>query len=276
MPIPDLRCEWAAFIIPFPMPSPKRTVLPTRRSTDRGVACPSVLVTGASGGIGRAVCRAFAVAGWYVGVHYHRRKAEGEKTLRAVLVTGGTGALYEADIREPEPVRRMIEAFCRQANPPHAFICNAGIAASSILLRQRDDQWADVVQTNLTGTFHCLQAMAPPLVTQSGGSIVVIGSRAGLHGSTGQAAYAASKAGLIGLVKTAAKEWGPQNVRVNLVLPGWQQTGMSDDAKLGQKDWQDHALHRPPALEEVARTIVYVAQLKDMSGQVWNCDSRDL
>jgi 3-oxoacyl-[acyl-carrier protein] reductase len=159
---------------------------------------------------------------------------------------------------------------------PYTFICNAGLAASSLLLRQSEDQWADVVHTNLTGFFHCLQAMAPPLLAQGGGSIVVIGSHAGFHGSTGQAAYAASKAGLIGLVKTAAQEWGPQNVRVNLVLPGWQQTGMSEDAKLDQKDWEDHALHRPPALEEVARTIVYVAQLKDMSGQVWNCDSRDL
>lgn len=234
------------------------------------------MVTGASGGIGRAVCQAFAAAGWHVGVHYHRRKAEAEKTLQAVQVTGGTGSLYEADIRESEPVRRMVEAFCRQVPSPYAFICNAGIAASSLLLRQSNDQWADVVQTNLTGAFHCFQTMAPPLLAHGGGSIVVIGSRAGFHGSTGQAAYAASKAGLIGLVKTAAQEWGPQNVRVNLVLPGWQQTSMSEDANLDQRDWQDHALRRPPAIEEVARTIFYVAQLDDMSGQVWNCDSRDL
>jgi 3-oxoacyl-[acyl-carrier protein] reductase len=234
------------------------------------------LVTGASGGIGRAVCLAFAAAGWHIGVHYHRRKAEAEKTLRAVQITGGTGALYEADVREADAVRRMVETFCQQTPPPYAFICNAGVAASSLLVRQSEEQWADVMQTNLTGTFHCLQAMAPPLLAHGGGSIVVIGSHAGFHGSTGQAAYATSKAGLIGLVKTAAREWGPQNVRVNLVLPGWQQTSMAEDATLDQRDWQDHALRRPPALEEVARTIVYVAQLNDMSGQVWNCDSRDL
>ncbi|HSN04575.1 MAG TPA: SDR family NAD(P)-dependent oxidoreductase [Nitrospira sp.] len=245
-----------------------------RKSRGRGSARPSVLVTGASGGIGRAVCRVFAASGWYVGVHYHRRKAEAERTLRAVLVTGGTGALYEADIREAEPVRRMVDAFCRQATPPYAFICNAGVAASSLLLRQSDDQWADLVRTNLTGTFHCLQAMAPPLLAQDGGSIVVIGSHAGFHGSTGQAAYASSKAGLHGLVKSAAQEWGPQNVRVNLVLPGWQQTGMCRGMTLDERDWQDHTLRRPPALEEVARTILYLAQLQDVSGQVWNCDSR--
>lgn len=233
-------------------------------------------MTGASGGIGRAICRAFAAAGWYVGVHYYRQKGEAEKTLRAVRVTGGTGGLYQADVREAESVREMVEVFSNQAPPASAFICNAGIAASHLLLRQAEDEWTDVVQTNLTGTFHCLQAMALPLMTQGGGSIVVIGSHAGSHGSIGQAAYAASKAGLIGLVKTAAQEWGPQNVRVNLVLPGWQQTGLSEAAMPDDHSWPDHALRRSPAIDEVARTIVHMAQLNDMSGQVWNCDSRDL
>ncbi len=170
----------------------------------------------------------------------------------------------------------MVEVFSNQAPPAAAFICNAGIAASSLVLRQQEDEWMSVIQTNLTGTLYCLQAMATPLLVQGGGSIVVIGSHAGYHGSVGQAAYAASKAGLIGLVKTAAQEWGPQNVRVNLVLPGWQQTGLSEGAMPDDHNWPDHALRRPPALEEVARTIVHMAQLKDMSGQVWNCDSRDL
>lgn len=252
----------------------------SKRSETRAVPRPSgrrsVLVTGASGGIGRAICRAFAAAGWYVGVQYHRRKAEAEKTLRAVRVTGGTGGLFQADVRAVESVRLMVDAFLKKAPKPSSFICNAGIAASRLLLRQAEDEWADVIRTNLTGAYHCLQAMAPPLISQGGGSIVVIGSHAGSHGSTGQAAYAASKAGLIGLVKTAAQEWGPQNVRVNLVLPGWHRTGISEGAMPEDHDWPDHALRRPPALEEVARTIVHMTQLNDLSGQVWNCDSRDL
>ncbi len=198
------------------------------------------------------------------------------KTLRAVRVTGGTGGLFQADVREADSVRRMIEQFVTKAPPPHSLVCNAGIAASRLLLRQAAEEWADIVRTNLTGTFHCLRSMAPALFSQGGGSIIVIGSRAGMQGSTGQAAYAASKAGLIGLVKTAAQEWGQQNVRVNLVLPGWQRTGLSEGAMPEDHAWPDHALHRPPALEEVARTIVYMTQLKDLSGQVWNCDSRDV
>ena len=118
--------------------------------------------------------------------------------------------------------------------------------------------------------------MAPPLLARGGGSIVVIGSHAGLHGSIGQAAYAGSKAGLIGLVKSAAQEWGSQNIRVNLILPGWQRTGLSEGRMPESEGWTDHALRRPPSIEEVAQTVLYLAQLNDVSGQVWNCDSRNL
>lgn len=257
------------------MPSPKRVPL-AKTSVTRTPTRLSVLVTGASGGIGRAVSLACAAAGWYVGVHFHTRKADAQKSLRAVQVMGGCGDLYEADIRDAESVRRMVDLFCRQAPTPRAFVCNAGVAVSCLLLRQREEQWADVVRTNVTGTFHCLQAMAPPLVAQGGGSIIVIGSHAGFHGSAGQAAYAASKAGLTGLVKTAAKEWGPHDIRVNMLLPGWQQTALSEGAMPESPEWRDHALGRPPALEEVARTLVHLLQLNDVSGQVWNCDSRDV
>ncbi|MCX5723001.1 MAG: SDR family NAD(P)-dependent oxidoreductase [Nitrospirae bacterium] len=236
----------------------------------------AVLVTGASGGIGRAISVAFAAAGWSVGVHYHRNKEAGEETLTHVVAAGGTGALYGADIQQSLAVQEMVAAFCRQAPAPSVFICNAGIGGSQLLLRQGEDEWSEILATNLTGTFHCLRAMAPPLLARGGGSIVVIGSHAGFHGATGQAAYAASKAGLIGLVQTAAQEWGMGNVRVNLLLPGWQKTGLSEGAMPESDQWHDHVLGRPPSREEVARTVLYLAQLKDVSGQVWNCDSRIL
>jgi 3-oxoacyl-[acyl-carrier protein] reductase len=236
----------------------------------------AVLVTGASGGIGRAISLAFAAAGWSVGIHYHRNKAAAEDTLSQMAAIGGTGALYEADIREAHAVQQMVEASCRRMPVPSVFICNAGIAGSHLLLRQREDDWAEMVETNLTGTFHCLRAMAPPLLAHGGGSIVVIGSYAAFHGSIGQAAYAASKAGLIGLVRTVAQEWGAGNVRVNLLLPGWQKTELSQEAMPAGNNWNDHALGRAPLREEVAKTVLHLAQLNDVSGQVWNCDSRNL
>ncbi len=236
----------------------------------------AVLVTGASGGIGRAISLAFAAAGWSVGVHYHRNKARAEDTLTQMVAAGGAGALYGADIRESRAVQQMVEASCRQTPVPSVFVCNAGIAGSHLLLRQEEEDWAEVLATNLTGTFHCLRAMGPPLLARGGGSIVVIGSHAGFHGSTGQAAYAASKAGLTGLVHTAAQEWGAGNVRVNLLLPGWQKTELSKMSIPESDNWNDHALGRPPSREEVAKTVFHLAQLGDVSGQVWNCDSRNL
>ena len=236
----------------------------------------AVLVTGASGGIGRAISMAFAAAGWSVGVHYHRNKTAAEDTLTRVVAAGGTGALYQADIRESHAVQQMVDAFCCQVPEPSVFVCNAGIGGSSLVLKQREEDWVEVLATNLTGTFHCLRAMAPPLLARGGGSIIVIGSHAGFHGSIGQAAYAASKAGLIGLVKSAAQEWGSQNIRVNLVLPGWQRTGLSEGTMTESDGWMGHALRRPPLIQEVAQTVLYLAQLNDVSGQVWNCDSRNL
>lgn len=239
-------------------------------------ARPAVLITGASGGIGRVVSDAFGRAGWYVGLHYWRNKMEAEATLRRVVAAGGTGDLYHADVRDADSVRIMVEAWGAHVSGPPAVVCNAGIGASSLLLRQREDAWADLIATNLNGTFHCFRAAAPFLIERGGGSIVVVGSYAGFQGGAGQAAYAASKAGLVGLVKTAAQEWGPQNVRVNLVLPGWQKTGLSEGAIPESEGWKDHALRRPPSLAEVASTILHLAQLQDVSGQVWNCDSRNL
>lgn len=236
----------------------------------------AVLVTGASGGIGRAISLAFAAAGWSVGVHYHRNKASAEDTLRQVVAAGGAGALYAADIRQAHAVQQMVDVSCRQVPVPSVFVCNAGIGGSQLLLRQGEEDWAEVLATNLTGTFHCLRAMAPPLLASGGGSIVVIGSYAGFHGTVGQAAYAASKAGLIGLVQTAAQEWGVGNVRVNLLLPGWQKTGLTTEIMPEDDTWQGHALGRPPSREEVAKTVLYLAQCHDVSGQVWNCDSRNL
>ena len=236
----------------------------------------SVLVIGASGGIGRAVCRAFAQYGCYVGIHYHESKAAADATLREIEDVGGGGALYEADVRESQSVQQMVSAFSRETPRPLGFVCAAGIGKGQLVLKHQEEEWEHIIETNLTGVFHCLRAMAPPLQAQGGGSIVIVGSHAAYQGHAGQAAYAASKAGLLGLVKTAALEWGPDNICVNLLWPGWQRTRLTESTFARSDEWPDHALGRPPALDEVVRTIVHLSQAKDVSGQVWNCDSRAL
>ncbi|MFZ3013971.1 MAG: SDR family NAD(P)-dependent oxidoreductase [Nitrospira sp.] len=242
------------------------------KSSDRQAA----LITGASGGIGRAISQAFGRIGWYVGVHYYQDQPAAHTTLKLAVNAGGNGDLYHADVRESESVRRMVDSFSSCASGPLVLVCNAGIGQSELLVRHADEIWDNVIATNLTGTFHCLRAMAPVMLARGGGSIIVIGSHTGFHGATGQSAYATSKAGLIGLVRTAALEWGPQNIRVNLLLPGWQKTDLTEGIFPSDKGWLDHALRRSPVIEEVVSTIVHVAQLKDVSGQVWNCDSRHL
>jgi len=237
---------------------------------------PAVLVTGASGTIGRSISLAFAAAGWLIGIHYHRNTQAAATTLEQVCANGGDGAIYQADLRNSRAVTHMVDRFAKDAPSGWACVCNAGIGGSGILLRQREDRWSEIIETNLTGTFHCIQAVGRILCSGNGGSIVVIGSHAGFHGTTGQAAYAASKAGLIGLMRTAALEWGSRNVRVNLLLPGWHKTPLSEGAMSDDESWVDHALHRPPSIESVARMVVHLTQAKDVSGQIWNCDSRHL
>ena len=237
---------------------------------------PAVLITGASGGIGRAISHAFAQVGWYVGVHYAQNEAAAKAILNQVVTAGGTGHLYQADVRDAESVRQMVEAFSGQTSESLVLVCNAGIGQGDLLVRQSAEIWDTVIATNLTGPFHCLRAMAPVMLARGGGSIILIGSHTGFHGAKGQSAYAASKAGLIGLVKSAALEWGSHNIRVNLVLPGWQKTNLTEGIFPEGSGWPDHALRRSPAIEEVVSTIVHLAQLRDVSGQVWNCDSRNL
>ena len=234
-----------------------------------------MLVTGASGGIGRRLCRAFARDGFWVGVHYCSRQEAAEETLAELTAAGGQGALFQADIRSGEAVLAMVDDLRRTRGRLDVLLCNAGIAASHLVVRCPEDEWQRIIDTNLSGTYRTMTTAAARLMTE-GGSILVIGSYAGLHGRSGQGAYAASKAGLIGLVQTAAREWGPHNIRVNLVCPGWQATGLAGDAYPSADDVQGHVLGRLSNLDEVSETICRLAQLHDVSGQVWNVDSRIL
>lgn len=236
----------------------------------------TVLVTGGSGGIGRGLCLAFARAGYWVAVHYFRHCEAAEETLALLSEAGGQGGLYQADIRSGQEVQAMFDIIQRQRGRLDVLLCNAGIAAGHLVVTCPGEEWQRIIDTNLTGTYRCMTAAAAAMITQGDGSIVVIGSYAGLQGTNGQGAYATSKAGLLGLVKTAAREWGPHNIRVNLVCPGWQQTGMAGESFPSGQRLRDHVLERVSNLNDVSSTICRLAQLPDVSGQVWNLDSRIL
>jgi 3-oxoacyl-[acyl-carrier protein] reductase len=240
---------------------------------------PTVLVTGGSRGIGRAVCLEFGRAGWRVGVHYLTRRQEADGTAALINQAGGEAIPYCADIRKAAQVQAMVRDFVARWGRLDVLICNAGQAASGLAVRLRPDQWSALIDTNLTGTFHCLQAAGTVMQNQRDGSIIVMASYAGLQGRPGQAAYAASKAGLLGLVKTAAREWGSHNIRINAICPGWHRTDLSGIAlpdPAEEEGPSDHLLGRFVDLNEVARSIYHLALLQDISGQIWNLDSRIL
>jgi 3-oxoacyl-[acyl-carrier protein] reductase len=259
------------------MPNP--IVPPVRPSTADASPRPVVLVTGGSRGIGRAICLEFGRAGWRVGVHYRERRQEAEGTVDLVKHAGGEAIAYPADIRDAAQVRAMVKDVATRWGRLDVMICNAGQAASGLVLRLSPDQWSSLIETNLTGTFHCVQAAGDVMQVQGDGSVLVLTSYAGLQGRPGQAAYAASKAGLLGLVKTTAREWGCHNIRINAVCPGWHRTDLSGSALPDPAEGAgpaDHVLGRFVDLNEVARSIYHLALLQDISGQVWNLDSRIL
>jgi 3-oxoacyl-[acyl-carrier protein] reductase len=239
-----------------------------------------VLVTGASGGIGRAICLDFAGAGWTVGVHYCNspEAAAGTAALISNRVHGqepeGKPNIYRADITLQSEVQHLVQNFIRDHGGLETIVCNAGIAAASLLIRQSTEEWERVIGTDLTGVFHCVQAAGRAMIESGGGSIIVVGSYAGTQGAPGQAAYASAKAGLIGLVKTAASEYGPSNIRVNLVYPGRHPTALAGSAFPDEISTAGHVLGRRSNLEEIARTICHLAELSGVSGQIWNLDSR--
>ncbi len=253
-----------------------RTLPNQSRVSDNTALRPTVLVTGGSRGIGRAICKEFARAGWRVAIHFRERQAEAELTAVQVAKCGGEGFAIQADIRNARTVEAMVQNILNRWNHLDVLICNAGQVSSKLLLKLEPSEWDDVIATNLSGTFHCLRVAGSHFLSRGNGSVVVVASFAGMQGRAGQAAYAASKAGLLGLVKAAAREWGERNVTINAVLPGWQRTEMSGPTWPSFDDLQDHALRRTPALEEVVRSVYHLALRKDISGQVWNLDSRIL
>ncbi len=218
----------------------------------------------------------FGRAGWRVAVHYREQRAEADRTAALLADVGGEGFPVCADIRDAAQVGAMVRTVLTRWRRLDVLVCNAGLASSRLVLRMGPDEWEATIGTNLTGTFHCLRAVADHMLARGGGSVIVVGSLAGVQGYPGQAAYAASKGGLLGLVKTAAREWGRSKVTINAVFPGWHRTGMSGSAMPEAAGLDAHALGRTPDIGEVARSVYHLALLKDVSGQVWNLDSRIL
>jgi 3-oxoacyl-[acyl-carrier protein] reductase len=202
----------------------------------------AALVTGASQGIGRACALALAAAGAKVALAA-RNEAKLNEVAAEIATSGGAAAVFALDIASEESIRSCAKAAIAHFGSIEILVNNAGIARDTLLLRMKRADWDDVLGTNLTGTFLMTQAMLSPMLKARWGRIINISSVVGETGQAGQANYAASKAGLIGLTKSLARELASRNITANAIAPGYIETAMT--AALDEKQREAMLSHIP-------------------------------
>ena len=216
------------------------------------------IVTGGSRGIGLAVARELAAAGARLAVV---ARDEARATSVAAELHGDGHAGFSADVADPAAVNALVKAVEEQVGEVEILVNNAGITRDNVLMRLRDEDWQAVIDTNLRGAFNTIRAVSRGMMKRRSGRIINIASVVGLTGNRGQANYAASKAGLLGLTKSVAKELGSRGVLVNAVAPGYIETDMT--AELGDAPREalaaQIALGRLGTPEDIAPVVRFLA-----------------
>ncbi len=232
------------------------------------------LITGGARGLGRHISWAFLELGYHVAINYLN---SGQEAREIIAQASDRAASFEADVGDSSQVRKMIERIEQTFGRLDVLINNAGITKDSLMIRQTEADWDAVIRTNLTGCFNLLSAAAPLMIKSGGGHIINISSYSGAKGKAGQAAYSASKAGLVGLTISAAHELAEQSIRVNAVVPGYMRTEMGASAITAMKQAKEERLLKTLSdPSEVARSIAFIAGMGYITGQVLSLDSRIL
>jgi len=219
------------------------------------------LVTGASRGIGRATALALARAGATVVVNYHSREEAAAEVTQAIAAIGGHAVASRADVTDPAAVAGMVEETLTSFGRVDILVNNAGVARDMLMLRMEEDDWREVLETNLTAAFICCKAVLRPMLQQRYGRIVNVASLSGMAGNVGQASYAAAKAGLIGLTKTMARELATRGITVNAVAPSFVETDLLNHLPQRVRDWAIAIIpmKRFGRPEEVSAAILFLA-----------------
>ena len=234
------------------------------------------LVTGASRGIGREIALELARRGADVAVNYAQSREAAEAAAAEIAALGRRSAAIQADVADPDAVGAMLDVIADQLGRPEILVNNAGITRDTLAMRMKDEDWAAVLATDLTGAFLVTRACLRGMVRARWGRIITIGSVVGSMGNPGQVNYAAAKAGLAGMTRSLAKELGSRGITVNLVAPGFIRTDITADLSQEQIDavLSQVPLERLGDPEDVAPLVAFLAGEggRYITGQVIHVD----
>ncbi|SDB88273.1 3-oxoacyl-[acyl-carrier-protein] reductase [Pelagirhabdus alkalitolerans] len=234
------------------------------------------LVTGASRGIGAAIAIDLAKKGYDVAVNYAGNKERAEAVVKEIEAIGQEAIAIGANVSDESAVGDMVKQVVKTFGSLDCLVNNAGITRDNLMMRMKTEEFDEVIDTNLKGVFVCMKAVTRQMMKQRSGKIINMSSVVGLGGNPGQINYVASKSGVIGMTKTAAKELAPRNINVNAVAPGFIVTDMTDalDEKLKSSLLESIPLNRLGSAEDVAKTVSFLASddANYLTGQVIQVD----
>ncbi|MET0786601.1 MAG: 3-oxoacyl-[acyl-carrier-protein] reductase [Paenisporosarcina sp.] len=221
----------------------------------------AALVTGASRGIGAEIAKQLAKEGARVAVNYSGSQSKAEEVVNEIISAGGQAFAVQASVSDAENVTEMVKQTIDQFGSVDILVNNAGITRDNLLMRMKESEWDDVINTNLKGVFLCTKAVTRQMMKQRAGKIINIASIVGVSGNAGQANYVAAKAGVIGLTKTTAKELASRHINVNAIAPGFITTEMTDELS---EDVKNQMLTQIPLSklgnpQDVAKAVVFLA-----------------
>lgn len=228
----------------------------------------NALVTGASRGIGEAIARKFAEAGANVAFTYRSSVDKANALEKELNGMGVKVKGYQSDAADYAAAEELVKLLTEDFGEIHAVVNNAGITRDNLILRMSEEQWDEVINTNLKSIFNMTKHLARPLMKARGGSIINITSIVGIRGNAGQSNYSASKAGIIGFTKSIAQELGSRNIRCNAIAPGFIETEMTDELDENTRETylSGIPMKRFGRTEEVAEATLFLAS--DMSSYV--------
>lgn len=227
----------------------------------------TALITGVSGGIGKVLASVFSKNGWNICGCYRSNKPN---------YAIPNSKFIKVDISKHSEVKELIKNSIDEFGKIDCVINSASITATAIILKMTDEMWESVIKTNLSGTFYMVKEALSTMIKQRNGSIINIASISALKSYAGAAGYSASKSGIISLTRTTAREAGRFGITVNAVLPGFHFTSMGDKSSetYVKAVKQESVLNTTTDIKELADFILFLAQIKTVSGQIFNFDSR--